>query len=935
MSQHFVRSRLTVISWAMLTAAVLGIGSIPAALSQDAPPKAAATKAEAATDPDGLKQLIERIRKLESEVDRLKKGGPAAADGEPQSVMAMLDIAHLGFAYTQQGQTRYLALHLILANPTKQSFVISRDQVIAEIDGEERKLNDLPQPLLNQSFQANRQQFQVATMKPPKEWRLPAGGQTGLWLVYPDVTAGPNVPKCRLKLKLGDATKELNVNELQRAQLNLEIERIGPRESLALVTIGGSLNNFNAGSLVEELDKLVEQKLARVVLRWIDGASPPDPQIMNWLQTATSNNAGNQNQNPMFPSIPSAIREFHLTEFPASDDPQGRSMGNFIRPNNNQLRVHKTSAEAVGSALRTAYLALPRDELLKEIREGNPLSRSAALAYGGGRLDVANLPQIFEWVEDQDPELQRAALQSLSHFGEPQAVEKLVLYARRNTEPLSSTAIESLAGSRFGTAHDALLTLLKNEPAETRKKMVQVLAKYPRPIWSETLYEFVTNSPAGMDLESLKALVQVGHPQLVDLLERALKSTDKSIRDQAFQTLAQRNDPQSEALSIEFALKSLESPPLDGITTQVLSRAKDPRAIPILLKQFESNNDRVAVINLLTQMGDQSVADKMVLKYGMLNNPEKVQVLQALRQFRHPKFRPLCGEALLTSDNQLVTAAAQHLAQEASPEGEQLLIAAMENQKMPQLMINILNSLASFGSPSARSAIIKIRDSGGDPNKKLYAKQALLQLRQRSPGFQYFAQGDALSKRLQDKEAMEAFDLAIQFDADFPDPYLGRGQLFLKLEKFAAARKDFEKVLELQHEPESPGEFATSLAIARIGDGQVIEGLKYLEDHRAENKKSVKGLFFYNAACAYSRAIEQVEGKPDLPDRDKLRETYRNQAIADLKESVAQGFEDYTWMAKDPDLKPLHGEADFKKILADKPTKNLPENQTLKPEEQE
>ena len=142
-------------------------------------------------------------------------------------------------------------------------------------------------------------------------------------------------------------------------------------------------------------------------------------------------------------------------------------------------------------------------------------------------------------------------------------------------------------------------------------------------------------------------------------------------------------------------------------------------------------------------------------------------------------------------------------------------------------------------------------------------------------------------------------------------------------------------MLELQHEPESPGEFATSLAIARIGDGQVIEGLKYLEDHRAENKKSVKGLFFYNAACAYSRAIEQVEGKPDLPDRDKLRETYRNQAIADLKESVAQGFEDYTWMAKDPDLKPLHGETGFKKILADKPVNNLPENQTPKPEEQE
>ena len=918
MSKIILRTVIVVSAWVGIVAGMPGVPPTGVLVAQETQ-----QKSETSTDPAEFKKLIERISKLETEVERLKKETPAAP-GTSAQVLAMLDVAHLGLFYSGNGQTRFLALHVMLANTTKQSYTIARDQIIAEIDGEERKLVDLPQQLQNYTVQSGKQHFQISTMKPQKEWKLPSGGQTGMWLVYADLPLGPNVPKCILKVKLGDETKEINVNELQRAQLSLEVERIGPRESLALLTIGGSINSFNAGAFVDELDKLVAQKVARVVVRWIDGATPPDPQLMNWLQAAAVGNAGNPNVNQMFPMIPSAIREFHLTEFPVSDDAAGRNSAAYALRATGQIRLHKTSSEAVGAALRTAYLALPRDELLNEIRTGNPLSRAAALAYGGGRLNVENLPQIFEWAEDKDPELQKAALQALSHFGEPQAIEKLVLFAQRNVDPLSSSAIESLAGSRFGAAHDALLGLLKNEPAESRKKIVQVLAKYPRPIWSEALYEFVTNAPASMDADSLKALVQVGHPQLVDVLERALKSSDKSIRDLAFQTLSQRNDQRSETLAIEYALKLLEAGPPDANVVQLLSRTKEVRAIPLLLKQLDSGNDRVTTINLLLQLGDQEVADKLVQKYPALNNNEKVQVLQGLKLFRHAKFRELCGEALLSNDNQLVSTAATALTLDGHPDGEKLLIAAVEKQKMIHLLGNIMNALANFGTPTARAALIKARDSG-ETNKRNYATSALLTLRQRSPGFQYTAQGDMFSKNQQEKEAMEAYELALQLDPELPEAYWGRGQLFLKKEKFAEACKDFEKMIELKHEPLFPGEFVTSLAIARIGDGRLEEGITYLEEHRPveeardPNRKALRALFLYNAACAYSRAFEQVEKRPDLPDRDILQEKYRKQAVTDLRESFKNGFDDYAWMAKDPDFKPLREDPDFKKILAEKP----------------
>ena len=907
--------------------------ALPIALPQAVSAQEDSQKSESSTDPASLKKLVERINKLEAEVDRLKNGAPATATGVDQQVMAMLDVAHLGLFYTGGGPTRFLVLHVMLANPTKQSFTIARDQMIAEIDGEERKIKEIPQQLQSFQIQTGKQNYQISTMKPLKEWKLPAGGQTGIWLVYTDLAIGPNVPKCLLKIKLGDVTKEINVNDLQRAQLSLEVERIGPRESLALFTISGAINTFNAGAFVDELDAVVAKKIARVVVRWVDGATPPDPQLMNWLQTAAAGNNGN-NVNQMFPVIPAAIREFHLTEFPVGDDVQARNQA-FAMRSQGQVRMHKSTSESVGAALRTAYLALPRDELLKEIRTGHPLTRAAALAYGGGRLDVENLPQIFEWAEENDPEFQKAALQALSHFGEPQAIEKLVLYAKKNVEPLSSAAIESLAGSRFGAAHDALLVLLKNEPAESRKKIVQVLAKYPRPIWSDALYDFVSNGPAGMDSESLKALVQVGHPQLVDVLERALKSPDKGIRDQAFQTLSQRNDQRSETLSIEYALKMIESGPPDANVVQLLSRTKDARAIPLLLKQLESGNDRITTINLLMQLGDQEVADKLVQKYTSLNNNEKVQILQGLKIFRHAKFRELCGEALLSNDNQLVTTAATALTQEGNPEGENLLIVAIEKQKTNHLHGNIMHALANFGTPTARAALAKARDSG-DPGKKSYANVALLAMRQRSPGFQYAFQGDMFSKNQQEKEAMEAYNMALQLDAELPEAYLGRGQLLLKQEKFADACKDFDKVIELKHEPQFPGEFVTSFAIARIADGRLAEGLKYLEEHRPAddqrdpNRKALNALFLYNSACAYSRAVEQVDKQTDLADRATVREAYRKRAVTDLRESFKQGFDDYTWLAKDPDFKVLRDDPDFKKILAEKPA-DSPDEKPAKP----
>ena len=892
-----------------------------------------ATDTKSADEAEAFKKLLDRIGKLEAEVDRLKNVAPAAAGatkGGP--VLTLIDVAHVGMAYGPTGQSRYVAIRVTLANTSDQPITLTREQVAAEIDGEARKLEPIPAGTSGYSFQYGKQNYSLNTMQPKKSWKVTAGGQNSIWLVYAGLPVSATVPRCKLKLTLGEVTKEIDVNELQRAVLGLESERIGPRNSLALLTITGTLNAFNMQSIIDEMERLVTQKVLRVVLRWSADAPQPDGPVMNGLNQATAALGQPRNGAEQFPAIPSALREFHLVKYSDSDgsaDYSGYRGGNFPQ------RVHKTAADAVGSALRSAYLALPRDELLQEIREGNALTRAAALAYGGGRLDAEHLPMLFEWIEDKDPNVQRSALQALSHFGEVAAVEKLVFYVQRNVEPFSSTAIESLAGSRFGTAHEALISLLKNEEPESKKRIVQVLAKYPRPIWSETLYEFASDQSAGLHLEAVKTLAQVGHPKLVDVLETGLKSSDKPLKDFSFQTLANRTDEASEKLALDFTLTHLKTSAPDGHMVQLLSRTKDARALPLLLDQLNSQlengkqNDHQEVLKLLVLIGDKTVADTLAEKYGSLKPNNQALVLNGLRQFRHPKFREYASAALLTNDPTLVSTASNALMQEGHPEGEKLLIAALDKQTSLPLIANITNALGNLGTPGARDALLKAKEST-DANKKSYAAAALQNIKQRSPGFQYVLQAqqrllasvdknDKEAKEQAEKEAIEFYDLAIQLDAQLAEAFAGRGKVRLRQNKLSEAGKDFDKALELKLEPED-SEVITGLALSRVVDGRLDDAFKLVETNREKHKTVRDGLYAYNAACVYSRACEYLDGHPDIPDRDKKRDEYRKQSLTDLALSVKQGFDEFDWMAKDPDLAALRTDEEFKKLIATKPT---------------
>lgn len=872
--------------------------------------------AEKDQGPD-LKALLERLNRLEREVVELRiKSGKIPEDKKDQRVITLLDTPYLGSAFFgSPTNLRYLAAKLTLVNLTDKSIVLKRSDVNLASDGQTYPVKEAPPQFQNMQFQTGQQTMQLKAVQMPAEMQISVGGTGSTWVLFPELPPGSHVPPLVIKFKIGDAEKEIDVNAMQRDALGIKVERIGPRGSLGLIRLTGTLNTISVGSLVEELDRLAADRLVRAVIAWEDGSSIAEQPIANWLQNSALS-AGRQQQfnEQQFPGLPATLRELHLARIPSPNNGgvQMSYPSNFVPAPTAVAaqRVHKTDVEAVVAALRSAYEVLPRDEVLQAVQSTNRLEKVAALAGGAGRLPVDKLPVILKNADDNDPVVQEAALVALSHFGEPEAVEKLIFYARKNVAPLSGAAVAGLASSRYSAAHSALLELLANESPESKKNIVRILAAYPRPVWSEAIYEFVKDSRAGLNVEALNALVQVGHPKLVEVLATALRGTDETLKQQSFSILASRTDQESEELALEYTLAHLKSNNATSPMLQLLNRIKDKRALPLLMARFTATQNKYELIQTLALIGDEQTAKFLVEKYPNLQSQEKGEVLRLLVKFDPVSFRQLAAQGLQTGDSTIANYAVQGLQEDGGAEAIKIMADAFEKSSASFNLSILSNALANTGSPVARQVLVKGRDSGNN-EKRTFSVNALQILRQRSPGYQQYAQGQQFSLQQKYAEALEYYDMAVQLDPSLPEAWAGRGYARLHLDKAAEAGKDFAKAYDL--DPYNNLALTGLCLVMIIADGKPEDGIKKLEESRA--KFANDPVFTYNAACVYGRAYAHVEKDKNAPDREKRLAQYKQAAFADLKKSIEMGFQDFPLMKKDPDLKSFHDMPDFQELV--------------------
>ena len=734
------------------------------------------------------------------ELEAIKKGKPARIPDDPkqQQVNVTIESPHSAVYYNRGNgnrSVRFFAAKLNFINLTPEPTVVKREGIQLQVGGADKSIIDVPSRLSGHSFFNGTEQVSFKKIKPADQLSIPSGGTAATWVFFDEVSEGSDVPQMTLKIAFDDQSKEIDVNAVQKEALGLGIDRIGPRGALGLVTIHGKMNSINMGALVDEIDELVDQKVVRVVLRWAETASIPSQDIVNWLYQNAQTVTRNQRNNRQYPALSPSMREFHLCPFPKV---KGKSRN--VRYTDGSENSHATEADAVEAALASAFQSLPRDELLQSIESGHLLSRAAALSTGGGRLSSEHLGRLLQLAEDKEPILQQAAVAALRHFGEPAAIDKLVELIKKNLEPLSSMAIESLAESRFATAHAALLTILRNEPPVLQKKIVKVLAAHPRAIWSDAIYQFVKDPRDGLNQEALQALTQIGHPQLVDVLRDALTQGEPKIQNKAFIILSSRQDHKSEKIAVEYALEHLPDEKLDPKVLSAMhaffERVKDNRAVPLFIARFPKSKKKQSIIKTLSLIGDPSVADFFVHQFPSLQTSDQAIVLTALNTLHSPEFHNLAMSSLLSKNHLLVRAAAQGLQKAGSAESVIILAEALEKSSHQNSWSVITRALAELGTPTARKALLLAQNSQ-NKQKRIYARNAIRQINRQSPAMQYV---NYAQQRVQEKkfdEATELFATAILMDPQLPDAYTGRANMFLQQQKFKEAGPDFRKGWEL------------------------------------------------------------------------------------------------------------------------------------------
>src|SRR5690606_8090755 len=178
------------------------------------------------------------------------------------------------------------------------------------------------------------------------------------------------------------------------------------------------------------------------------------------------------------------------------------------------------------AALASAYRGLSPAEIAAELEQGHPLAQASALVHSGADLAAQYLPLLLERAASDDPLLRRGAFIALSGSGSPQAIQTLVEQATGEDAPVAELALECLAASRFAGAHQALQQLLERPLAVDEAAIVRILARYPRPHWSEYLAQLATDCKdsvsADVRREVVLALGRIGHPQLTQILGEAL-----------------------------------------------------------------------------------------------------------------------------------------------------------------------------------------------------------------------------------------------------------------------------------------------------------------------------------------------------------------------------------------------------------------------------
>jgi serine/threonine protein kinase len=139
---------------------------------------------------------------------------------------------------------------------------------------------------------------------------------------------------------------------------------------------------------------------------------------------------------------------------------------------------------------------------------------------------------------------------------------------------------------------------------------------------------------------------------------------------------------------------------------------------------------------------------------------------------------------------------------------------------------------------------------------------------------------------------------------------VGRTGVWERMERFADALKDWDRVLELNQGP-ARDSWRLARCTTLVRAGEVAQAIAETEPLTASETASASLL--YNGAAVHALASVAVKNDPDR------QEVHAQRALELLRRAIGAGYTDFGHLTKDPSFQPLRSRLDFQRLLVHEP----------------
>lgn len=855
---------------------------------------------------------------------------PAAHETRPSSAPRLLTSANatlqvsrlsvaleLTNAYQPDG-VRYLAIQLGFRNAGTDEIVVVSNLSRLLIGNTEypraqssRELQHAPILIRGESEQ------KLEALQGENMITVPAGGEmVKAWMVFAGLPPDRELPPITLKIETSTGPLDLELTRIENEGLALTLERIGPAGRVGIARLSGDLNAINIPRFAELINGYAEQGVTRLAVSFQPGSSIGDDLTEEWLVMEHEE----ENERLRFcPVWPGLIREAVYANLPGHGDESGEYLAS-------------SEAEAVQKVTRDLMPGLDRATLTREIRDGHPMIRRAVL-FNAGDLIANDDWQLVAGVLNSkdpvfaDPAIREAAIQALRSATAPQVVPLLEELVRHSPPKEAVLALRSLNESQQAEAQQLAVRLASDSTIQDRVGLASILhavGESHDERWLPLFRSAFTNADPLIREAALEQLLRLGGERRLEMMSAAMADSYEPIRDRAFNALLAERSSDEQALFENEAMNRAKAGRHDDHTLLAMQKIRNPATLPLILKWIdEKPSEDLALVSTYAEVGGAGQVGALIERYSQLSPDSQAYVLRLLSAINHPDARKMVREGLLASENLVYQVCKSLMVEWGDDEAVAALVEAIEKSTPGYVhrADEMVVGLGLIGSQAARRALVAMENSSNRETHR-QGREGLKILRQRSPLAVWLGAAGEKTNSGEFQNAIEILNLAMEIEPDSGQVHnsLGFAKMGLvrglsgeeKALMIQQAKIHFEKALAESPNDHNP---LTGVAICLANEGQYESAIQMVDTPLLLTKYIAESVYYYNVACVYGVAIDQLLKQPDTPARASRLKLYQTKGMLFLSSAVQMEFGNVRLLEEDPDLNSLRGLPGFKRLM--------------------